>query len=60
MEKVVVPFTTWRPVNQLLTWFERPAMPGLGLAGPDLMTPRPVEAENTAPCLLDDGGPLVD
>merc|ERR1711942_391747 len=24
------------------------------------MTPRPVEAENTASCLLDDGGSLVD
>ena len=31
-----------------------------GLAGLDLMVPCPVEAENTTPCLLDDGGPLVE
>ena len=60
MEKVVVPFTTRRPINQSIAWIECFALPALGLAGPDLLTPHPVKAENTAPCLLDDGGPLVD
>ena len=60
MEKVVVPLTTRRPVSQLLAWIKHPALPALGLAGPNLMIPRPVETENTAPGLLDDGGPLID
>ena len=60
MEKVVVPLATRRPANQPVTWFECPAIPALGLAGPDLMIPCPVEAENTAPCRLDDGGSLLD
>ena len=55
-----MPLTTRRPINPSLAWFERFTLPALGLAGPGLMTPRPVEAENTAPCLLDNGGPLVD
>ena len=60
MKKVVVPLTTQRPVNMLLTWFVRFAIPALGLAGLDLMIPGPVEAENTTPRLLDYGGPLVE
>ena len=39
VEKVVVPLTTRRPVNQLLAGIKRPALPALSLAGPDLMTP---------------------
>lgn len=52
--------TTWQPVRQLLAGIKGFALPALGLAGADLMTPRPVEAENTAPCLLDNLGPLVN
>ena len=55
-----MPLTTQRHVNQLLAGIERPALPAFGLAGPDLMIPRPVEAENTARGLLDDHGPLID
>ena len=60
VEKVVMPLTTRRPINQSLAWIERFALPGLGLAGPDLMIPCPVEAENTASGLLDNCGPLIN
>ena len=60
MEKVIVPLTTWRPVNQLLARCVRLAILALGLTGLGLMIPGPVEAENTTPCLLDYGGPLIE
>ena len=55
-----MPLTTRRPIHLSLTWIERFALPALGLAGPGLMTPHPVKAENTAPRGGDDHGPLVD
>ena len=59
MEKVVVPLTTGRPIDQLLAWIERFALPALGLAGPGLMTPRPVKTENTAPRGGNNHGPFI-
>ena len=55
-----MPLTTRRPINQLLAWIKCFALPALGLAGPGLMTPCPVKAENTAPHGGDDHGPLLD
>ena len=51
--------TTRRPINLSLAWFEHFAQPALGLAGPGLMTPSPVKAENTAIRCGDVHGPLV-
>ena len=59
VKKVVVPVTTRRSIHLSLTWIERFALPALGLAGPGLMTPRPVKTENTAPHGGDDHGPLI-